>query len=604
MREESNSKNFTYPFTRKKNRTLNKVNRILLYLSIATFFTIIYDLGFTNQAETDYYLGIFYTGSLFVFWALFMLRLILTRKVHEASKAARWTEYVILLIISLVLISRVFLAGWMTAHLPFVTSVLLLHILFIALFLIELSKVSLAFYRIQFNPAVLYVSSFFVMIIIGTGLLLLPNATVAGISVLDAFFTATSAVCVTGLIVVDTATAFTTSGKTIILLLIQIGGLGVMTLSSFFGFFFQGAYSYKSQLFLKDFVNEDKLGLIFRTIFKIIFFTLFLELLGAIFIYQTLPEGFLGSRLEKIQFSVFHSVSAFCNAGFSTLSDGLFDSEVSYAYNFQLVIILLILFGGIGFPVIFNCFRYLRAKWQRRLNGTKFSGLIQQDIQVLNVNTKLVLVMTAVLLLLGFLVFYFSEQQYTLEDRTPYGKVITALFGGVTPRTAGFNTVDMASLSIPTILIYLLLMWIGASPGSTGGGIKTTTFAVAILNTISIARVKDRLEVFKREIPAESVQRAFAVMLLSFLVIGLAVFFLSFFDPQLGMIQIAFECFSAYSTVGLSLSITGDLSSGSKLIIIVTMFLGRVGTLTLLVGFIRNVRSLHYRYPSENVFIS
>lgn len=442
------------------------------------------------------------------------------------------------------------------------------------------------------------------MIIIGTGLLLLPTSTVGGISVIDAFFTATSAVCVTGLIVVDTATAFTTNGKTIILLLIQIGGLGVMTLSSFFGFFFQGAYSYKSQLFLKDFINEDKLGMIFSTIIKIIFFTLTLELLGAVFIYFTLPDGFLPTVTEKLQFSVFHSISAFCNAGFSTLSDGLYDSNVRTQYNFQLVIIVLILFGGIGFPVIFNCFKYLRY-----FSNRKFSGYFNQtntlyDPRVLNINTKLVLVTTAVLLLAGFFQYFLTEQQHTLTGRSSYGKVITALFGSVTPRTAGFNTVDMTALSIPTILIYLLLMWIGASPGSTGGGIKTTTFAISILNTISMARVKDRLEVFKREIPAESVQRAFAVMLLSFLVIGIAVFLLSTFDPHLGIIQIAFECFSAYSTVGLSLGITGDLSSSSKLTIIITMFLGRVGTLTLLVGLIRNIRSLHYRYPSENVYIS
>lgn len=603
MKNANSNKSANNTFARQKNKTLNTVNRSLLFLSITNFFLIIYDLGFTHQPQTHYYLNILYSGSLVVFWLLFLLRLLILRK-EPPSKGARLTDYVIFIIISLVVIARFFLTAWITSYLPFITSVLLLHILFISVFLIELSKVSLAFYSIQFNPAVLYVGSFFVMIIIGTGLLLLPNATVEGISVIDAFFTATSAVCVTGLIVVDTATAFTTSGKTIILLLIQVGGLGVMTLSSFFGFFFKGAYSYKSQLFLKDFVNEDKLGMIFRTIFKVIFFTLSFELIGAFFIYYTLPENFSPTVTEKIQFSVFHSISAFCNAGFSTLSDGLYDSNVRSQYNFQLVIITLILFGGIGFPVIFNCFKYIRHFLKSRLGRyiSKIHDL--HDPRVLNINTKLVLVTSLALLLVGFIQYFITEQQHTLENRSAYGKVITALFGSVTPRTAGFNTVDMTELGIPTILVYLLLMWIGASPGSTGGGIKTTTFAVAILNTISVAKVKDRLEVFKREIPSESVQRAFSVMLLSFLVIGIAVFLLSYFDPQLGMIQIAFECFSAYSTVGLSLGITGDLSSASKLTIIVTMFLGRVGTLTLLVGFIRNIRSLHYRYPSENVFIS
>ncbi len=162
----------------------------------------------------------------------------------------------------------------------------------------------------------------------------------------------------------------------------------------------------------------------------------------------------------------------------------------------------------------------------------------------------------------------------------------------------------MTALSTPTILFYLLFMWIGASPGSTGGGIKTTTFAIGILNTISIARSKNRLELFRREIPSESVRRAFAVMLLSFLVIGLAVFLVSLFNPEQGLIFIAFECFSAYSTVGLSLGFTGDLSNASKIVIIATMYLGRVGTLTLIVGLLRTVKNLNYRYPTENVFIS
>ena len=172
------------------------------------------------------------------------------------------------------------------------------------------------------------------------------------------------------------------------------------------------------------------------------------------------------------------------------------------------------------------------------------------------------------------------------------------------PRTAGFNTVDMTTLALPTVLIYLILMWIGASPGSTGGGLKTTTFAVAILNTLSIAKGKNRVEAFKREITEESIRKAFAVILLSFLVIGLAVFLIMFLDPEKNLIAVAFECFSAFSTVGLSLGITGALSTGSKIVISITMFLGRVGILTLLIAFFHRLKSPNYRYPEESVFIS
>ncbi len=178
---------------------------------------------------------------------------------------------------------------------------------------------------------------------------------------------------------------------------------------------------------------------------------------------------------------------------------------------------------------------------------------------------------------------------------------MTSFFASVTPRTAGFNTVDLEALALPTIMIYLLLMWIGASPGSTGGGIKTTTAGVAILNMISVLRGKDRTEFLKSEISHDSIRRAFAIILLSVLLIGVSVFLISINDSEKGLIKIAFEVFSAFSTVGLSLGITADLSAMSKFVIILTMFIGRVGMITLLVVFIRQSKQLHYRYPKEDI---
>jgi Trk-type K+ transport system membrane component len=224
--------------------------------------------------------------------------------------------------------------------------------------------------------------------------------------------------------------------------------------------------------------------------------------------------------------------------------------------------------------------------------------------RVFNINTKLTTVTTFILLVAGFITYWVFEENNTLAGLDGYGKFVTAFFGSVTPRTAGFNTVDMTQLALPTVLIYLILMWIGASPGSTGGGLKTTTFAVAVLNTLSIAKGKDRVEVFKRQIDPETVRKAFAVILLSFLVIGLGVFMVLFFNPELGILDVAFEVFSAFSTVGLSLGITAKLTTGSKLVVSIIMFLGRVGTLTVLVAFIRKTRSLRYKYPQEGVFIS
>jgi Trk-type K+ transport system membrane component len=205
----------------------------------------------------------------------------------------------------------------------------------------------------------------------------------------------------------------------------------------------------------------------------------------------------------------------------------------------------------------------------------------------------------------GMFLYFTTEYNNVLKEHTTfYGKLVQSFFGSVTPRTAGFNTIDMGELMQGTILVYLLLMWIGASPSSTGGGIKTTTFAIAFSNIVSLTKGKNRVDLFKREISSTSIHRAFAVIFLSLLIIGSAVFGISLFDPNHNLTEIAFECFSAYSTVGLSLNITATLSAPSKLILVLTMFIGRVGMFTLLFGIFNKAESRMYQYPKENIIIA
>ncbi|MBL6446882.1 ATPase [Fulvivirga sp. 29W222] len=483
-----------------------------------------------------------------------------------------------------------------------VTDVVFLRFSVILLFIIELSKKSLKFQRLDLNPALLFIGSFLLLILVGTALLMLPRATTEHLSILEALFTSTSAVCVTGLIVVDTATRFTHFGQLIILILIQVGGLGIMTFTTFFGFFFKGASSYQNTLFIKEFINESKLSEILHTIVKVVVVTLLIEAIGAGFIYFSVADIFDTS--QAIWYAVFHSISAFCNAGFSTMSNGLYEPVIRFQYGMQMIIAVLIFFGSIGFPVIFDVYKsmkyYVVNKYMYLFKGKSYAHRGRH----LTVHTKMVLVTTAVLLVVGFTIYYIAEFDNTLESLPWYGKIAGAVFGAITPRTAGFNTVDMASLSAVVVLIYLFLMWIGASPGSTGGGLKTTTFAVAILNVLSISKQKERIEVFRREITNESVRKAFSVVLLSLLVIGTSVVLVALFNPDIPLLSVIFECFSAFSTVGLSLGITGDLSEASKVVLIITMFLGRVGTLTLLAALIASAKTQSYRYPSESVFVS
>jgi trk system potassium uptake protein TrkH len=409
---------------------------------------------------------------------------------------------------------------------------------------------------------------------------------------------------VTGLVVLDTSSDFTFLGQVIIIILIQIGGLGFMTFTSFFGFFFKGSFSLKSQLFLKDYVNEENIGAINATLIKIVLFTFLVEAVGALLIFSFLDGDLFDTTADHLFISIFHSISAFCNAGFSTLNFGLYESGFRTAYDVHLVIAFVIIIGGIGFPVVTGYYGYLKHV----LMGTQRMVIRHQAYRhvpcVANINIRLSVYTTIALLIFGFITFYLFENEHSLKGLSWYGKLVTSFFGSVTPRTAGFNTVDMNAMAMPTVLVYLLLMWVGASPGSTGGGIKTTTFSVALLNILSLARGKRRVEVFNRRIKSETLQKAFAVIVLSLITIGCGIFLVLWFNPEMQLRDVSFEIFSAFATVGLSLGITADLTVESKLVVAFVMFLGRVGTVTFLVALFRKTRAFNYKLPEESVDIT
>jgi Trk-type K+ transport system membrane component len=454
------------------------------------------------------------------------------------------------------------------------------------------------------SPAQLFIYSFLIIIIIGALLLMLPSATHYGISFTDALFTSTSAVCVTGLTVVETGSYFTGTGQFTILLLIQIGGIGIMTFASYFSFFFRGVSSYENQLVIKEITNTDKLGEVFSILKKIILVTFLIEGMGAFLIYHSVGQGVISDTSERVFFSIFHSVSGFCNAGFSTLNNSFSGGPFQFNYPFLLIISALIVVGGLGFPIVFNLLKYISVKTLNLLKMV-FTGRRPKIIPwIININTRIILITTLILIASGMVLFFIFEYNNTLSGHNFLGKLTISVFSSVTSRTAGFSSVEIPSLGISATLIIALLMWIGASPGSTGGGIKTSTFAIAILNIFTIARGKSRLELFKREISTTTVNRAFAIIILSVLIIFTSVFLITLFDPDLGLFNIVFECISAYSTTGLSRGITPDLSAVSKFVLIVTMFIGRVSMLTILIALFKKSEHGIYRYPSENILIN
>ena len=467
----------------------------------------------------------------------------------------------------------------------------------------EFTRPRLSYKRSLLNPAQLFIISFMGLTLTGALLLMSPNATYQGISFVDALFTSTSAVCVTGLIVVDTSSYFTPFGQTLILLLIQAGGLGILTFASYFSYFFKGGSTYENQLALSDMTNSDKIGEVFTTVKRILAITFLIEFIGAIFIFFNLDKALIPSFSERVYFSAFHSISAFCNAGFSTLPNGMMQAEYVYNYPLQFIIVIIFVFGGLGFPIVINSVRYIKYLISRYILWF-LEKRNNYRLWILTLSNKINLITTTLLIFLGTIIIYIKEYYNVLGNHQGVGKVVTALFTATTPRTAGFNSIDFSQMHFSSIIIIIFLMWVGASPASTGGGIKTSTFAIATLNYFSLAKGKTKIEVFRREIADISVRRAFAVMSLSLIVIGISIFLISHYDNNIPLLDIAFESFSAYSTTGLSLGITATLTDESKMVLVATMFVGRVSMLTILIAFFKKVKQINYHYPSDEILIN
>lgn len=576
---------------------LKLLYRITFWISCSGLIAIIFDFGFSQTDDSQRFLDNF-------FFIVVGLGLIATfARYLQNGKLIRRKVFVFDLLSVLFTLWVFYL--YLFVGIPFETDLLLenpiwIQIAIVLTFIREFSEIKINFNRAVLNPAQLFILSFFAIILMGSFLLILPKATNGGISYLDALFTSTSAVCVTGLAVVDTGTHFTVFGQAIIMLLIQVGGLGILTFSSYFSYFFKGGTTYENQLALSDMTSSRKLGEVFSTLKYIILITFGIELFAGILIYTSIDASNFDSQAEQLFFSVFHSISAFCNAGFSTLSSSLYETGFRFNYYLQLVIIFTFALGGLGFPIVVNLLTYLKYNLFTLFSSRKS----KYKPWMLNINSRITLVTTLSISAVAFVAFYFLEYNNTLAEHSEFGKIVTALFGAATPRTAGFNTIDTAAMTLPTTMLVFLLMWIGASPQSTGGGIKTSTFAIATLNILSLARGKSKIEIFRREIADISVRRAFATISLSLMVLGLAILLISFFDSEKVLLDIAFECFSAYSTVGLSLGITGDLSSASKFVIIVVMFVGRISMLSLAIAVFKKVRQKNYRYPKEEITIN
>lgn len=466
--------------------------------------------------------------------------------------------------------------------------------------------------RRYLHPAQLVVLSFAVVILVATALLSLPFATRSGqrMPLVDALFTATSATCVTGLIVVDTGTFFSTFGQLVILACIQVGGLGLMVFTTVFLMITGRRLAISNRVAIQESFHHAPTGRIATLIKYIVVASLSIEAVGALLLTVRWWDRFETAE-ETIYHAVFHAVSAFCNAGFALQADSL----TKFQSDPVIIIVMssLIVIGGLGFFVGLD----LKEYFQRSLPTRSLSRRVPRSDELfvrrprLSVHTKFVLLTTLSLLVVGTVSFFVLEQRGLLANMTAGEAWLNAYFCAVTPRTAGFNTVDFANLSGAALLCTMVLMFIGASPGSAGGGVKTSTFGLLIAYSLSRWRGQTGLHVFKRTVPQDSIDKAGAVVVAAIALVILAASALmatethglSASESQDQFLNIMFETISAFGTVGLSLGQTPLLSVGGKLIVSVVMFIGRTGPLTLALAISLRQKRAQYRYAEENVMV-
>jgi trk system potassium uptake protein len=434
--------------------------------------------------------------------------------------------------------------------------------------------------------------------VIGAGTLLLSLPLARGgepVSLLDALFTATSAVCVTGLTVVDTGTRFSPAGQAIVLALIQVGGLGLMTFAVFVGVVLGRRVAFTDRMVIQDSMHHTPKAGIRRLVRYVLAFTLASEAAGAALLWLRFREEFPAGL--AIWQSVFHSVSAFCNAGFGLRPDNLVRYRGDVIVN--LAITGLIVVGGLGFLVNMEVWDQVQA----RLRGRR--------ARVPTLHARLALTVTAALLLVGTAAFLALEWDNVLRGLPVGERVLAAWFQSVTPRTAGFNTIDFGRVSSDTLLFTIFLMFVGASPGSTGGGIKTTTFGLLVALVVARWRGRGRATVFRRTIPHAVMDRALTLALLAWALVSVAVGLLvatetrgtPFGDAEPRFVALMFEAVSAFGTVGLSTGITASLSGAGKLVLVALMYVGRVGPLTLVLVVGPRSHRGRFRYAEENVMV-
>ncbi len=576
-------------------------NIVFFLASLTTIALLACEFGFSNTPASELQIEKGYGVVLWIFLIAKISRIVIDPKGFREEKAF-WADFSLLVVFVLVFMGHLFEAELSPVLQKIIragTYVVLSIVSFI-----QLSKQTVYMLQRHLKPEVMFITGFLFVIFLGSLLLILPRTHHGDLDFIDALFTSASAVCVNGLSSVDISTSFTFTGQVIILGLIQLGGLGIMTFTSFLALSFFRHISFSDEVSLKSILNENSLSDIFRTLISICLITFTVEALGSVIVYQQIAEIPEDVLPGKVFFSIFHSVSSFCNAGFFLLPENMYSPVLRELHGLQYTTGILIVLGGLGFPILFNAGKtmgyYLRNFYYR---WTGAATSIRRQVHLLHLSSRIVLISTGFLIVSGTALFWLFEQNGVLRGLDVSDSLAVSFFCSVTPRSGGFNCVDTPSLGNPAFILTLILMWIGASPMSTGGGIKTTTLAVAANNILSVIRGKEKVEILKRQIPTDTIRKANAIIGLFLIWIVGCTLALSITEPGQHIAPLLFEAVSATCTVGLSMNVTPSLSLAGKIVVCLTLFAGRVGILTLLSRLVRREKGKLYAYPEEQVIL-
>jgi trk system potassium uptake protein len=585
-----------------KERNLHYLRYVSFFISVITIITLIVYYGFEwKKYEKDILVSVvkFSFGFYIINFLIKLFYSFSPRKFIERN----WLEGLLMTLLTIDATSKVFLGSSLTRIIlvssdapdltPFYVGFIQFYLLIIVL--IELSKATRKLKSLNISPPTIMLLSFLLLILSGAILLTLPRMTVnsGSMNFLDALFTAASAGCVTGLSVVDTYQFFTFKGQLIILFLMKIGGLSIIAFATFFASMMGSSMGLKHTNIMKSFLSTESLVDAKNLLRRIIKIGLLVEFLGVIFLFFSWPKEIIFKSFgEKLFFSIFHSVSAFNSAGFSLFPNGFDDNVFRNAYILKIALMLLMYVGALGIAPLID---YLHPKNIRERRNSRWKKPL--------LSSRIAIISSAVLTLITFFLFFVLESNNTLQHSSNFTAVFDSLFQAISPRSCGFNTVNIGNLTSPTIIILILMMFIGGNSGSTAGGIKTSSFTLMILSAASTISGKKNIELARQSISFELINKAFSIFLFMSGFIFTGVFILSITDAHVPMVNLVFEMVSAVGNVGLSTGITAKMSGAGKVILIIGMFVGRVGILTLAFALSKKVISSNYKYPKTHIMI-